>query len=220
MKKIPCVAALVLAAFGLRAEDPETQKVVFENDLVRVLDIRVPPGVFEPKHSHPRGVTIALSDYDNETKSIPDGKVNRGHTKFAEVKFVEPVTHEARNTGTVLQHVIRIELKKDAPANPAKPDALDGPVVCKDTQKILFENAYVRAIEDRLPAGGFSPKHSHQRGLLVILNDFDAEAKPFPSGKVARTHYTKGSVAWNDAQMHEVKNVGKTELYAVRIEVK
>jgi hypothetical protein len=33
------------------------------------------------------------------------------HTEFGEVKWAEPVTHEARNTGRTEQHVVRIELK-------------------------------------------------------------------------------------------------------------
>jgi hypothetical protein len=108
---------LLVAGLGLsfaqpgEASHPETQKLVLENMFVRVWDIRVPPGTFEAKHSHARGLTVALSDYDNETKSFPSGKVSRSHTKFGEVKWAEPVTHEARNVGTTEQHVIRIELK-------------------------------------------------------------------------------------------------------------
>jgi ketosteroid isomerase-like protein len=95
---------------------PDTQTLLFENAFVRVFDIRVPAGVFEPRHSHARGVTIALSEYDNETKSVPDGRVNRGHSKFGDVRWAEPVTHEARNVGTTEQHVVRIELKTAANA--------------------------------------------------------------------------------------------------------
>ena len=113
---LACAAVgIFLAGLGLssaqEAAHPDTQKVIIENMFVRVLDIRVPPGTFEAKHSHARGVTIAMSDYDNETKSIPEGKVSRSHTKQGDVKWAEPVIHEARNTGTTEQHVIRIELK-------------------------------------------------------------------------------------------------------------
>jgi len=90
---------------------PDTQKLLMENALVRVFEIRVPPGTFEAKHSHARGLTIALSDYDTETRTFPDGQPTRGHTKFSEVRWVEPVVHEVRNVGTTEQHVIRIELK-------------------------------------------------------------------------------------------------------------
>jgi ketosteroid isomerase-like protein len=112
-----CTAGVVyFAGLQTRAQQetlshPDTQKLLFENSFVRVFDIRVPAGTFEPTHSHARGVTIALSDYDNETKSVPDGRVNHGHSKFGDVRWAEPVTHEARNIGTTEQHVVRIELK-------------------------------------------------------------------------------------------------------------
>jgi len=115
---VGCAAAgVLLAGLGLsRAQEreaahPDTQKLLFENMFVRAWDIHVPPGVSEPKHSHGRGITVAMSDYDNETKTVPEGKIARSHTSFGEVKWAEPVTHEARNTGSTEQHVVRIELK-------------------------------------------------------------------------------------------------------------
>jgi hypothetical protein len=90
---------------------PDTQKLVMENAFVRVFEVRVAPGIAEPRHTHARGLTIALSDYDNETKSFPDGGVNRRHATFGEVRWAEPVDHEAKNVGTTEQHVIRIELR-------------------------------------------------------------------------------------------------------------
>jgi hypothetical protein len=110
-----CAAAITLfAARLLQAQEKlvllETQKLIMENQFVRVIDVRVPAGVAERVHSHGRGVTVALTDYDNETRA-PGAQWSKSHTKFGKVKWAEPVTHEARNTGTTEQHVIRVELK-------------------------------------------------------------------------------------------------------------
>lgn len=109
------VAVVVLAGARLLvAQTPphisDTQKIVMENMFVRVYEVRVAAGLAEPVHSHARGVTVALTDYDNETRA-PGGQWSKSHTKFGEVKWAEPVTHEARNVGTTEQRVIRIELK-------------------------------------------------------------------------------------------------------------
>ena len=112
-------AAIGAALAGLRlahagqaeTTHPDTQKLLMENAIVRVFEIRVPPGVFEARHGHARGLTIALSDYDNETRAFPDGQPTRGHTKFGDVRWVEPVVHEVRNVGATEQRVIRIEIK-------------------------------------------------------------------------------------------------------------
>jgi hypothetical protein len=219
------VLCMLLSAFWPCDAQPqpkvETQKVVLENEFVRVWDIRVPPGVFEPRHSHARGVTIALSDYDNETVSYPDGKANRGHTKFGEVRWAEPVTHAARNTGTTEQHVIRIELKKDTPgAAPARPDPLDSLVVCKDTQKLIFENQFARVIEERVPPGVAQPRHRHAQGVLVPLADSTIEAVDDPDGHVARRQLKSGEAGWREPVVHAVRNVGQTELLNIRVELR
>ena len=90
--------------------DPETQKVILENPLVRVIDVRVAPGVAEALHSHRRGLTIALTEYENETR-VPGGQWVKTRAQIGDVKWAEPVTHEARNTGKTAQRVIRVELK-------------------------------------------------------------------------------------------------------------
>ncbi|MBV8846702.1 MAG: hypothetical protein JO307_28170 [Bryobacterales bacterium] len=198
------------------------QKVVFENQDVRAVDIRVAPGVFEEKHSHARGVTVALSDYDNETIDYPGKKVNQRHVKFGEVRWAEPVTHEARNTGTTEQHVIRIELKQDAPAAkpPAAPDPLDSLIACKDTQKLILENAFVRVIEERVPPGVAQPKHRHAHGMLIPLHDADIESVDDPGGQPVHRQLKFGDAGWREPVVHTVKNTGTTELLNVRIEVK
>ena len=66
------IAAGVLVVRGSRAQDHlnsliachETQKLIFENAFVRVIDDVIPAGVSEPKHRHPHGVVIALEDAD------------------------------------------------------------------------------------------------------------------------------------------------------------
>jgi len=91
---------------------PDSQTLILENAFVRVFDIRLAPGKAEAKHRHARGLTIAMSDYDNETRA--DGTMPWSaavHTAAGTVRWAEPVVHEARNTGTTEQHVVRIELK-------------------------------------------------------------------------------------------------------------
>jgi hypothetical protein len=41
---------------------PETHKVLFENQFVRVIESSVQPGHTEVKHSHPHSVTVHLVD--------------------------------------------------------------------------------------------------------------------------------------------------------------
>jgi hypothetical protein len=88
-----------------------TQKLILENSLVRVIDDRIPVGVTEAKHRHAHGITIALTDYDIEQKTYPQGSTTRSHRRFGEVNWGEPVVHEVHNVGQTPSHAIRIELK-------------------------------------------------------------------------------------------------------------
>ena len=206
-----------------QAQPAASQRVVFENEFVRVVELRVPPGVSETKHSHARGVTVALSAYDNEMTAFPAGTVTRRHTNFGEVRWAEPVTHEARNTGTTEQRVLRVELKRDAPpvvTGAGKPDPLDSLVVCKDTQKLIFENPFVRVIEERVPAGVAQPKHRHRQGVLIPLANSDVESVDDPGGQPVRRQLKFGEAGWREPVVHAVKNVGTTELLNIRIELK
>ena len=99
-------------------------------------------------------------------------------------------------------------------------EELDSIKVCPDTQKVVFENAFVRAIDDQIPPGVAEKKHQHRHGLTVILTNYDTEQKTYPDGKITRSHRKFGDVNWSEPVVHEVRNVGTTPSHAVRIELK
>jgi quercetin dioxygenase-like cupin family protein len=98
-------------------------------------------------------------------------------------------------------------------------DALDPVKVAPDTHKVAFENAFVRVLEVRIPAGKTEPRHRHPHGMSVYFTDWDA--KVTVDGKSADVHHRKaGTFAWNDAVIHSVENVGAGEGHVLRIELK
>ena len=104
-------------AYGQENSDPvkvmpDTHKLLFENEFVRVIESRVPPGRTEPKHSHPHCVTVHLVDVDSEVKTFPDGKTNREHSVGGTADWSEATVHEVTNIGHTTSHNFRIELKR------------------------------------------------------------------------------------------------------------
>ena len=98
-------------------------------------------------------------------------------------------------------------------------DELDPVRVAADTHKVAFENAFVRILEVRIPAGTTEPRHRHPHGLSVYFSDW--EAKGTVDGKPPQVSSRKsGTFAWSDAVVHAVENVGKTEGRVLRIELK
>ena len=97
---------------------------------------------------------------------------------------------------------------------------LDPVKMMPDSHKVLFENAFVRVVEGRVPAGGMEPKHRHPHNVLVCLADFDADVRTLPDGRWNRLHRAFGTATWNEATVHEVKIVGDAPSHTVRIELK
>ena len=97
--------------------------------------------------------------------------------------------------------------------------ALDPVRVAADTHKIVFENAFVRVLDVRLPPGKIEPRHRHPHGLSVYFTDWSA--KVAVDGREPQVNERKaGTFAWSDAVVHTVQNVGKSEGHILRIELK
>jgi hypothetical protein len=95
---------------------PKSAKVVFENDVVRVIEITMKKGQKVPMHSHNRGVSYSLSAGRIRSTGV-DGKsrvinVKRGDVGWSDVDGLE--THAVENLGGVLRE-LSIEFKGKMP---------------------------------------------------------------------------------------------------------
>jgi quercetin dioxygenase-like cupin family protein len=92
------------------AVSPQYYTVRFENDRVRVLEYRLPPGQKEPMHSHPPGIVYAISDAT--MRSTPSGgQPEVFERKAGEVAWRDSTTHSAENVGAADIRALAIELK-------------------------------------------------------------------------------------------------------------
>jgi len=216
-----CLAVLTIVP-SLWAKLPplaSSQPLLFENEYVRVTELRMAPGESEPEHQHARGVTVALGPYDNEIVALPAHAITKRHTDFGEVRWADASQHSTRNTGTTPQRVIRVELKQEpGPVTPAGP--FDSLIVSKDTQRLVLENPDVRVIEELVPPGVVQPKHSHRKSVLIVLADADIEVMNDPGPAFVARHAEFGGASWQAPSLHTVKNAGKSVMRNIRIEVK
>jgi hypothetical protein len=101
----------------------------------------------------------------------------------------------------------------------SKDDPLDAVRAAPDTHKLAFENAFVRVLDVRVPAGSIEKRHRHPHGLSVYFTDWTV--KVTVDGRAPEVHERKsGTFAWNEAVTHTVENVSKTEGHVLRIELK
>jgi hypothetical protein len=96
--------------------DPEGHKVVFENDHVRVLEVRGETGTDLALHSHPPRVVVAIGPYRIKSVDL-DGVETIIDRRPGQASWIEEEHHSA----TVLigpTHVIEVEVKSAAGRTP------------------------------------------------------------------------------------------------------
>jgi hypothetical protein len=98
-------------------------------------------------------------------------------------------------------------------------DSLDSLKVCAATQKLIFENEFVRVIDDQIPVGFTEALHRHRHGVVIYLTASSYETAT-QGGKETVTQRKEGTAAWSEATVHTVKNAGNAPAHAIRIELK
>jgi quercetin dioxygenase-like cupin family protein len=89
---------------------PHVYKVLFENERVRLLDVRMKPGDESDQHTHPdyvlhalEGGKVKLTDASGQSAEID---IQAGDTMWRDAE-----EHSALNVGTTDVHAIFVELK-------------------------------------------------------------------------------------------------------------
>ena len=99
---------------------PGYHTLVLENSLVRVLDVNLKPGEFEPSHRHIRSVLIILRG-GTARIGLPDGSSREDALSGdgeppapgapPPIFWVDQETHSVRNIGTTPIRLLRVEVK-------------------------------------------------------------------------------------------------------------
>ena len=108
-------------AFAEELERGKTNRDVgttlwFENDHVRVWEVRLEPGQRAPFHNHSRTYFWTCIDQGKGFQRFPDGTAEAfdfalGQTVFNEVSDDDPMIHDLENTDDHLLRFVAIELK-------------------------------------------------------------------------------------------------------------
>jgi hypothetical protein len=184
------LSILYLCPSCVAEQDSPSQKVLFENSIVRVLEFQVPPGKTEPLR-HP-SLFIALDS------------INPARWRFTwmQPETLRAIENTERNESSHPQPwkpaTLRIELKRSPSPNevPSWPDELDAVRVAPDSHKVLFENSMLRILEVRVPPGTKEPFHNHRWPSIFIYLDSGG-----PYG--AQRYYNKDGQITHDTPRRE-----------------
>jgi quercetin dioxygenase-like cupin family protein len=101
---------------------------------------------------------------------------------------------------------------------PVQSNAMDAVKVAPDLYKTLADSAGIRVLEVNYKPGDSSAAHSHPDAVLYVINGGKAEFTMQDGSKQTR-NMMGGMAIITPATTHSVKNVGKTPLKAVLVEV-
>lgn len=174
---------------------PDSHKVLFDNSMIRVLEVRVPPGTKEPFHHHrwpsifinlDAGGSISAYRYYDEDGGVKHDRPQMNHPEKNipewRITWMEPEPlHAIENTETAESSrtpkwkpaTLRVELKSRPLPDDigAWPDELDAVRAAPDSHKVLFENAMIRVLEVSIPPGTKEPFHVHRWPSIFISLD-------------------------------------------------
>jgi len=196
---------------------------VVDNAAVRILNALDAPHKPTPLHKHDFNRVMIYLDTGDQDITI-DGKVEHHHWKAGDVVW-SPAgpQHISENVGAASLRIVEIELKRPAPATPAKRDPkLDPLLVDKAHNTLIFENDQVRVFRSSMPSGGREKWHEHTGvGRAVVLLTPVAARVEAANGEASPMNGGAGDALWRDGPVkHRGSNIGARPYEMVIVEVK
>ncbi len=189
----------------------------FENDYVRVYDVRFPPGEASLFHRHDVDtmyVTVNDTRVYDETFETGESQLHELHAGLSLCRphGSEPLIHKVRNEGEGLMHMIGAEVKKLPSVVSTQP--LEAP--CHTRLENLSGAERLRFYQLQLEPGESTGEITYRfSGLLVSLSDANVEFTDSQAG-CRVISFAPGSHIWHDGPVTQtITNLGETAFVAI-----
>jgi quercetin dioxygenase-like cupin family protein len=205
---------IALAQDPVEVED-DIYKKIFENDRIRLVEVKMAAKAKTAMHSHPDALSVILEP-STVKWTMPDGESRQSgpEMKRASVFFMGGETHISENAGESPVRVILVEFKTPAPAaGTGRNPSLPAPY------KQVADNPHARVFEITVAPGGTVPEHTHGENVIVALTDGTAEVTD-KTGNKETLNFNKDTAVFGGSTTHAAVNTGKTPLQLIAIELK
>jgi quercetin dioxygenase-like cupin family protein len=215
---------LAMAVVPLRRADEPVPAPKFEstrlleNDLVTVTHARYPAGATSEMHAHGDRVNVFLTDLAVHV-TTGEGEEFEATREVGTAVWSEATSHALRAISDF--EVVVVELRGDARGKPVSASSQDATSVDAPHHEIEFENDRVRIVRVKLAPGERTPSHVHSLPAVTVLLGEAQIRVTDDAGQSRVIDRHHGEARWMDpVGQHIVENVGKTELIAIRVEIK
>lgn len=197
------------------AAAPENHKVILENDMVRVLEARVPLRSREVPHTH-----FWPSVFFEQTSGPNDPPFQTVNIRWSKGGPSKGFASSDRD-----RHNLLIELKNTdcQPSTVLDLPDTDAMKLHDPNLSVVLENEYVRVLSVRVPPGEKEPWHTHTWPAVVVYFRLPPSQRFTKDGKATPREELKQlqvSFDANPQPLHSIENLGKVAYQAYRIELK
>ena len=195
---------------------PNLYKVVADTLGIRMVEVNYKPGDSSAMHWHPDYAVYAIEG-GTATFYAKDGS-KMDNTMKAGMVMVKPGEwHSVKNNGKTNIHVILVEVNRTGAITPPDPK-MDATKVAKGLYKSVADTLGIRVLEINYKPGQQSAMHTHSDAAFYAIDDGTAEFTG-SDGKKQVMQLKKGMAMITPAVTHSVKNVGKTTMKGILVEV-
>ena len=197
------------------AAAPENHKVILENDMVRVLEARVPLHSREVPHTH-----FWPSVFFEQTSGPNDPPFQMVNIRWSKGGPSKGFASSDRD-----RHNLLIELKNTdcQPSTVLDLPDTDAMKLHDPNLSVVLENEFVRVLSVRVPPGEKEPWHTHTWPAVVVYFRLPPSERFTKDGKATPREELKQlqvSFDANPQPLHSIENLGKVAYQAYRIELK
>jgi hypothetical protein len=188
--------------------------LVFENSLVRILEVTIEPGTSTVFHRHSHdNFAVYLNDASTasqyEGKPMPDSAPHVAGSVTFSAADAQPYVHRVVNTGPSAVHVLDVEIKlpmdhRTGTANTLAPVAIDNDRI----------RAYTISLAPQQPSAPIQLGP----GVLVVMPGVAVEQTG--GGKTERVGVDGPRWRWRPAGSYVLRNRSGTTALAVEVEIK
>jgi len=199
---------------------PDIYKLVTENDQVRAFEVTFAPGAKIGLHKHPDHVVYAIAG-GKLTITGQDGTPKEIEAKTGDAMFLQAEAHSAENKTDKEIKMLVVELR--GPSKSPAPKGKDPLKAGGKAHRKVFENDKVRVMEVTFKKGGKIPDHAHPDNFNYVLEGGQLEVTEQGAEgakEKKKMDLAPGMGVFLPATVHAGKNVGKTQVKIVVVELK
>lgn len=219
-KTEPMPKSMYNAALDAAKMDPLHYKVIHDSLGIRILEVTYKPGESSMMHAHPDLVVYAVEGGTVEM-TAKDGTKQINEMKKGMTLLNAGTEHTPRNVGKTTMKLILFEVNRprlEAGKAPAFNAVMDAVKIDPAHYKVLKDSLGIRVLEINYKAGETSVMHAHPDNALYVIQGSTVQMTTKDGSKQV-TDFKNGVSKVGGSDEHMPKNVGKTALKAILVEV-